>query len=261
MIVELLGTGTSHGVPKIGCDCPVCRSDDPRDKRMRSSAWIHSGDCSVVIDTGPEFRLQAIRAGIKRIDAVFYTHNHADHLNGIDDLRVFSEQHPLTVYGPAQVLEDIAKRFPYAVGENPWRGGLPQLILKSITADGVWVGPFHVLPVPMEHGCRSVYGYRIGSFAYLTDCKTISQEGYGLLAGVDTIIIDALRKAPHPTHMNIDEAIEAGRRLGARRVCFTHMTHRISHAALAAELPSGFEPAYDGMTIEFDEDKSGADHA
>lgn len=253
MIVELLGTGTSHGVPRIGCDCPTCTSQDPRDNRMRSSIWLQACDASVVIDTGPEFRVQAIRAGIKKLDAVFYTHNHADHLNGIDDLRVFTEIDPLNIYGPEQVLEDIKVRFPYTIKSRVQFSSLPRLQIHSLPAQGVSVGSLHFIPIPLIHGCREVYGYRVGSFAYLTDCKTIPEESLALLQGVKIIVLDALRHETHPTHMNIREAIATAERIGAKMTYFTHMTHRISHEALLASLPEGFEPAYDGLRINLEE--------
>jgi len=249
MIVTFLGTGTSHGVPRIGCDCPVCTSTDFRNNRMRASILIQNEGISVVVDTGPEFRLQALRARIVKLDAVFYTHDHADHMNGIDDLRVFCEAAPLPVYGPQQVLDDISYRFPYAVGENPWRGGLPQLILNQVPASGVSIGTMQFVPIPLIHGCREVYGYRIGDFAYLTDCKEIPSSSFPLLQGVHTIVLDALRPKEHPTHMCVNEAIAAAMKIGAEQTFFTHMTHRIEHESLENSLPKGIHPAYDGLTL------------
>lgn len=249
MKVTFLGTGTSHGVPRIGCSCAVCTSNDPHNKRFRSSLLIDADDMSVVIDTGPEFRLQALRAHLGRLDAVFYTHNHADHMNGIDDLRVFSETAPLPVYGPQQVLDDIAQRFPYAVGENPWRGGLPQLALHQVPAGGVSIGSLRFIPVPLLHGCRQVYGYRIGSLAYLTDCKEIPESSYALLGGLDVLVLDALRYKNHPTHLSIDEAVKVARRIGARLTYFTHLNHRVDHKELDSHLPCGIHPAYDGLSL------------
>jgi phosphoribosyl 1,2-cyclic phosphate phosphodiesterase len=217
---------------------------------MRSSVWIREGDISIVVDTGPEFRIQAIRAHIMRLDAVFFTHNHADHLNGIDDLRVFTEHGALPVYGPKQVLFDISQRFPYAVGTNCWQGGLPQLILNEVPHTGVRLGNLEFIPIPLIHGCREVYGYRIGSFAYLTDCKEIPEESYKQLEGVRTLVIDALRQSPHPTHMCIDEAIVAAQRIGSTSTFFTHMTHRVEHGTLDRSLPAGIHPAYDGLTLQ-----------
>ena len=250
MKITFLGTGTSHGVPRIGCSCPVCTSYDHKNKRFRSSILIQEEEVSVVVDTGPEFRLQALRTHLTQLDAVLYTHNHADHMNGIDDLRVFSEKAPLPVYGPHQVMEDIQQRFPYAVGENPWHGGLPQLLLHEIDLTGVHLGNFHIIPIPLIHGCRQVFGYRIGSFAYLTDCKEIPESSKGLLTNLEVLVIDALRYKSHPTHMSIDEAIEHAQQIGATTTYLTHLNHRVEHNELDAYLPDCMHPAYNGLTIE-----------
>ena len=257
MEITFLGTGTSHGVPRIGCSCPVCTSHDPKNKRFRSSILVTDGGQSIVVDTGPEFRLQALRARISHLDAVFYTHNHADHMNGIDDLRVFSEEGPLSVYGPNQVLEDIRQRFPYAVGENPWHGGLPQLLLHEIDTGGVTLGSLHFTPIPLSHGCREVFGYRIGRFAYLTDCKEIPESSLPLLGNLDVVVIDSLRYRIHPTHMCIDEAISAAQTIGANTTYFTHLTHRVDHHELDAYAPEGMHPAYDGLTITVSSEHQG----
>jgi phosphoribosyl 1,2-cyclic phosphate phosphodiesterase len=217
---------------------------------MRASIWIQHEDLSIVVDTGPEFRIQALRANIKRVDAVFYTHDHADHMNGIDDLRVFSEVAPLPIHGPAQVLEDIAHRFPYAVGSNPWRGGLPQLTLNTVPSAGAVIGSLVFIPVPLIHGCREVYGYRIGDFAYLTDCKEIPADSMRLLAGVRILVLDALRPAVHPTHLNIEEAVAAARQIGAASTYFTHMNHRVDYETLDLALPPDIHPAYDGLVLQ-----------
>ncbi|PKL14678.1 MAG: MBL fold metallo-hydrolase [Spirochaetae bacterium HGW-Spirochaetae-8] len=250
MQITFLGTGTSHGVPRIGCDCPVCTSSDSRNNRMRASVWIQHDGLSVVVDTGPEFRIQALRAGIKQLDAVFYTHDHADHMNGIDDLRVFSEIASLPIYGPAQVLDDIAHRFPYAVGSNPWRGGLPQLTLNPVPSTGAVCGPLVFIPVPLIHGCREVYGYRIGDFAYLTDCKEIPATSMLLLRGVRILVLDALRPTVHPTHLNIEEAVAAARLIGATSTYLTHMNHRVDYEAIDLALPPDIHPAYDGLVLQ-----------
>lgn len=252
MHITFLGTGTSHGVPRIGCSCEVCTSHDPKNKRFRSSLLVQEGTDSVIIDTGPEFRLQALRAHVTSVRAVFYTHNHADHMNGIDDLRVFSETAPLDVYGPPQVLEDIRQRFPYAVGENPWRGGLPQLVLHPVPLEGATVGSLRFVPIPLVHGCREVFGYRIGSFAYLTDCKTIPEASLPLLGGLDVLVIDALRFKSHPTHMSVDEAVSMAQAIGAHHTYLTHLNHRVDHAELERYLPASMHPAYDGLVVEVD---------
>lgn len=248
MEITFLGTGTSHGVPRIGCMCDVCLSDDPRNKRYRCALLIREGETSVVIDTPPEFRLQALRSGISDLDALFYTHNHADHMNGIDDLRVFSEIRPLRVYGPKQVLDDIESRFSYAVGDNGY-SGLPHLILRTIGSRGVSVGPLHFTPIPLVHGCREVFGYRIRNFAYLTDCKKIPATSFPLLEGVEVLVLDALRFRLHPTHLTIDEAVEVAQQIGAKVTYFTHLTHENDHSELDAYLPKNIHPAYDGLTL------------
>ena len=260
MEITFLGTGTSHGVPRIGCSCEVCTSSDPKNKRFRSSLLLKEGDVSVVIDTGPEFRLQALRSHITLLDAVFYTHNHADHMNGIDDLRVFSETSPLNVYGPPQVLADIRQRFPYAVGNNPWRGGLPQLVLHDVPIGGISVGPMTFVPIPLIHGCREVYGYRIGSFAYLTDCKEIPESSLPLLDGLEVLVLDGLRYKPHPTHMSIDEAVRSARIIDAGVTYITHLNHRVDHEELDAYLPETMHPAHDGLQLTIDFVEQGEAH-
>lgn len=250
MEITFLGTGTSHGVPRIGCSCPVCTSSDHKNKRFRSSILIKEGNVSVVVDTSPEFRLQALRCHLTRLDAVFYTHNHADHMNGIDDLRVFSELSPLSVYGPHQVIEDIRQRFPYAVGENPWHGGLPQLSLHEIDTKGVTIGSLRFIPIPLIHGCREVFGYRVGRFAYLTDCKEIPESSMALLEDLDVVVLDALRYKQHPTHMSVDEAVAKAKEIGAGTTYFTHLTHRVEHNELDAYVPASMHPAYDGLVLE-----------
>ena len=257
MEVTFLGTGTSHGVPRIGCSCPVCTSANPKNRRFRSSILLREGDFSVIVDTGPEFRLQVISHQIKHLDAVLYTHNHADHMNGIDDLRVFSEQGPLPVYGPHQVLHDITHRFPYAVGENPFRGGIPQLVLHDVPLSGITLGPLKVIPIPLVHGCREVYGYRIGKFAYLTDCKEVPTSSDPMLSGLDALVLDTLRYQEHPTHMSVDEAVKTAGRLDARTCYLTHLSHRLDHEELDAYLPDFMHPAYDGLTLEVSSDATG----
>lgn len=250
MEITFLGTGTSHGVPRIGCSCSVCTSNNIKNKRLRSSIHIQSGKTSIVIDTGPEFRIQMLTSHITHLDAVLYTHNHADHINGIDDLRVFSETSPLQVYGPQQVIDDLLYRFSYAIGTNPYRGGLPQLITTLMPLEGVSIGDLSVLPIPLIHGCREVYGYRIGKFAYLSDCKEIPNESIEKLQGVEVVVLDALRYKTHPTHMNLNEAVASALLIGANETYFTHLSHNFDHETLLRDLPSGMAPAYDGLKID-----------
>ncbi len=249
MEITFLGTGTSHGVPRIGCFCSVCTSSNPKNKRFRSSIHIQSGSTSIVIDTGPEFRIQMLRSHITHLSAVLYTHNHADHINGIDDLRVFSETSPLEVFGPKQVIDDLLYRFSYAIGSNHFKGGLPQLNTNLMPLEGIKIGNISILPIPLVHGCREVYGYRMGKFAYLSDCKEIPSESIAKLQGLDVVVIDALRYKRHPTHMNLDEAVASALLIGAKETYLTHLSHNFDHETLVHDLPSGMAPAYDGLSL------------
>lgn len=250
MRITFLGTGTSHGIPVIGCNCGVCTSSDPRNARMRSSVLIEEGSCSYIIDTGQEFRLQAIRAGIRDVDAVFYTHDHADHLYGIDDLRVFTYHHPLAVYGSAETLNQIRDRFSYIFTSPYQGGGVADLELKSIGQEPLVIDGLTIRAVPIYHGCRLITGYRFASFAYLTDCSGIPESSYELLKGLDLLVIGALRMTGHPTHFSVPQAVEAIERIRPKRALLTHMCHQLEHETLSGLLPEGIEPAYDGLTIE-----------
>ncbi len=256
MKLTLLGTGTSFGVPQIGCACAVCRSADPRDRRTRSGAMVEAGGSTILIDTPPELRLQLIAGGVTRVDAVIYTHEHADHLNGIDDLRMFSvrRRRPLPLYGPPETLERIRTFFPYIFDESiePYEGtSKPSLALHPIEA-GVPadVAGVEVLPLAFRHGHLRVYGYRIGDLAYITDVKSIADAERARLQGLEVLVLNALWWRPHPTHLSIPEAIETAQALGARRTYLTHLTHETGHAELAGQLPEGIVPAYDGLTVE-----------
>jgi len=256
MRLTFLGTGTSFGVPQIGCGCPVCRSADPRDKRTRSGAVLETGGATILIDTPPELRVQLIRAGLSRIDAVVYTHEHADHISGIDDLRMFSmrHRHPLPVYGPGETLDRIRSSFHYIFDESirPYEGtSKPSLELHAVEPGvPVRVAGLEVMPLAFRHGHLRVFGYRFGRLAYLTDVKAIPEAERRRLLGLDVLVVNALWWRPHPTHLSIGEAIEAAQALGARRTYLTHLTHETGHADLAARLPPGILPAYDGLTVE-----------
>lgn len=236
----------------IGCDCVTCRSTDPRDARLRPSIHVETGAAAVLVDAGPDLRQQALRAGIRRVDAVVFTHGHADHILGIDDLRRYNalQRGALPCYGDRATLFDIERMFAYVFDPNtPKGGGLP--LLDLIEIDGAFsVGDLRVEPVPIFHGARSILGLRIGGFAYLTDCSRIPDESWPLLEGLDVLVLDALRERPHPTHFSLDEAVEAARRLAATRTYFTHMCHDLLHAATNARLPRGMELAYDGLVLE-----------
>jgi phosphoribosyl 1,2-cyclic phosphate phosphodiesterase len=256
MRLTFLGTGTSFGVPQIGCSCAVCRSADPRDKRTRSGAVLDSQGSTILIDTPPELRLQLIRAGISSVDAVVYTHEHADHINGIDDLRVFSvrQGRPLPLYGPGETLQRLRASFSYIFDDSvhPYEGtSKPRLSLHD-TEPGrlVRIAGLDVLPLAFQHGHLRVFGYRFGPLAYITDIKEIPTHEREQLKGLDVLVLNALWWRPHPTHLSISEAIEAARELGARRTYLTHLTHETGHAELETQLPPGIFPAYDGLTVE-----------
>jgi phosphoribosyl 1,2-cyclic phosphate phosphodiesterase len=256
MRLTFLGTGTSFGVPQIGCDCAVCRSTDPRDKRTRSGAVLESEGATILIDTPPELRLQLIAGGFRRIDAVVYTHEHADHINGIDDLRMFSvrRQRALPIYGPSETLHRLRVSFNYIFDDEvPVYEGTskPNLELHAVEPGrALDVAGVHTLPLAFSHGHLRVFGYRFGSLAYITDVKAISEPEREQLRGLDVLVLNALWWRPHPTHLSIAEAIETARSLGARRTYLTHLTHETGHAQLAGQLPPGVMPAYDGLTVE-----------
>jgi phosphoribosyl 1,2-cyclic phosphate phosphodiesterase len=256
MRLTFLGTGTSFGVPQIGCECAVCRSTDPRDKRTRSGAILQADGSTLLLDTPPELRLQLIAGGFSSIDAVIYTHEHADHINGIDDLRMFSVRRrgPLPIYGPPETLDRIRSSFNYIFDEavHAYEGtSKPSLEMHPLEPDQpLRVAGIEVLPLAFEHGHLRVYGYRFGPLAYITDVKVIPPSERERLRGLEVLVINALWWRPHPTHLSIAEAVDTARELGARRTYLTHLTHETGHAALAAQLPSGVAPAYDGLTVE-----------
>ncbi len=251
--LTFLGTGTSNGVPMIGCDCPVCRSDDPRDRRLRASAVIrdHSDERTYLIDTGPELRIQALTARLDHVDAVLYTHGHADHTAGLDDMRRFNElqQARIPVWANEVAAEMIRERFAYAFGDwlGFW-GGKPELDLFTVE------GPFQpfgtpVVPLPVQHGRLPILGYRIGDLSYITDAKLISDETLALLAGTDVLVLNALRERPHPTHLSVEEALAVVDRVRPRQTWLTHISHEMGHAEVDARLPDGVNLAWDGLTV------------
>jgi phosphoribosyl 1,2-cyclic phosphate phosphodiesterase len=250
--VTMMGSGTSTGVPVIGCTCAVCTSSDPRNRRLRPGLKLEMEGGVVLVDTPTDLREQALHFGLPRLDAVLFTHPHADHIFGLDDIRIFNfrQQQPIPCYGSAETLAAIRRVFSYAFEETQEGGGKPQLDLIEIDGPFTLLG-HEVVPVPVWHGRMPVLGYRLGSFAYVTDCNRIPEESYGLLAGVEVLILDALRYRPHSTHFSVDEALAAAARIGARHTIFTHMTHEVDHGALPAPLPPGVEFGYDGLVLEF----------
>ena len=258
--LTFLGTGTSHGVPMIGCDCPVCRSDDPRDRRTRPSVVIESAGTRVLIDTAPELRLQCVACNVNHIDAVLYTHAHADHVTGMDDLRRFNwlSGGPIRCYGTPPTLAAIRRMFAYIFEDEPdYPSYKPAVELVPIDVEPFDVSGLAIQPIPLLHGRLPVLGFRVGDIAYCTDCSEIPPESRERLAGLDVLVLDALRKKPHPTHFTLDEAVAAAGQIGAKRTLFTHIAHALGHESTNDELPSGIELAYDGQVVESDSHRGG----
>ena len=251
--VRVLGTGTSHGVPMIGCDCSTCTSSDPRDRRSRASILIDvSSGPSVLVDTTPDLRAQALTHNVRRVDAIVFTHSHADHVMGLDEVRRFNvlQRSAIPCYGDERTLRDLRRIYAYIFdADTPRGGGIPQVMLTRVAGE-FCLGAATFVPVPLLHGSREILGYRIGTFAYLTDCSEIPDASWPLLSGVQILILDALRERPHPTHLSVSQALAIVERLGPRQAYFTHMCHDLPHAATCARLPAGVELAYDGLTFD-----------
>ena len=257
--MTLLGVGTSTGVPVVGCGCAVCRSDDPRDKRLRASALLRGPGLSVVIDTGPEFRLQMLAHGVTELDAVLYTHAHIDHIGGLDDVRPYSFRsgRAVPLYGSEPTLEALRRQFAYIWEAKQVGGGLPKVELRAVGAPFTAAG-VRFTPVPLRHGNLPCLGYRVGDAAYLTDLSFIPDGSLPLLEGLETLVLDAVQARPHNTHFNLDEALAAARRIGARQTILTHMNHSLGYADLCRRLPPGITPGYDGLAfrVRVEEDAS-----
>lgn len=252
--LTVLGSGTSMGVPTIGCECAVCGSNDPRDRRTRPSVLIEYAGHVVLIDTTPDFREQAIREKIRKLDAVLYTHTHADHLLGIDDLRPLSYLHKpakLPLYAHPVAAEFIRNMFRYIFEGTYKYGGLAQVELKSIT-ESVDLFGAKFEPVTVLHGDMEIFGYRFGSAAYLTDHSDIPEDSYAQLQNLDVLFLDALRYAPHPTHSTVETSLRIVERLQPQRTFFTHISHDLPHEATNATLPPNVRLAHDGLKLEFE---------
>jgi phosphoribosyl 1,2-cyclic phosphate phosphodiesterase len=248
----------------IGCDCAVCRSPDPRDRRLRPSILLDISAMPraaspvadavrhILVDTSSDLRAQALAHELRRVDAILFTHSNADHVLGLDEVRRFNrlQRESIPCYGDERTLNDLRRTFSYIFEKDtPKGGGIPKITLNRI------VGPFtlggiEIVPVPVMHGARPILGFRVGAFAYLTDCNAIPDQSWPLLEGVDTLILDALRDRPHSTHFSVPEALRAAARIGARRTYFTHISHDLPHAATCARLPPGVALAYDGLRLE-----------
>ncbi len=252
--LTFLGTGGSFGVPIIGCTCPSCVSEDPRDRRLRASVHVERQGGSVLVDAGPDLRQQALRAAMTSLDEVWLTHDHADHTNGVDDLRVYCfGGKRLLVRASEGTLGETVRRFQYAFRTDIDPSGVSHPLLVATPLDGAFgFGDVQVVPLPAWHGPFPVTGYRIGEIAYLTDVSRVPDETLALLDGVRILVLSALREEPHPTHLSFDQAIDVARMVGASETWFTHFAHGLTHQQLEKRFPAGMRPAFDGLKIGFD---------
>lgn len=250
MQITFLGTGTSTGIPQIGCTCPVCTSTDPKDNRLRTSAVVSVNGKNILIDCGPDFRQQVLRAGIGRIDAVLITHIHYDHTGGIDDLRPFGGKHTLPIYLEAPVAEGIRTRLPYCFGDHLYPG-VPNIRLQEIGIEPFSIEDIEVTPIRVMHYKLPILGYRIGGLVYITDALTIPDEEYAKMKQVDVLVINALRKQPHLSHQTLAEALRVIERVQPREAYLVHMSHHMGLTAeVEKELPPHVHFAYDGLVVE-----------
>ncbi len=254
MDVIILGCGTSIGVPALSCDCAVCMSDNPRNKRLRTSAAVRLDEGhTILIDTGPDLRQQALVNGLSRLDAIFYTHTHADHVHGIDEIRMYNylQRRPMDIYGIPEHIGEIKQRFAYIFEPSIQKGGGKPNITPHIVTPGKAFELFGtpVVPITIQHGQLPCLGWRIGNFAYLTDVSHIPDESYPLLEDLDLLVLGALRYAPHSTHFNVDEAVKEAQRIAAKRCYLTHMNHELDYDELCRKLPPSIRPAYDTLRL------------
>ncbi|GAB2976208.1 MBL fold metallo-hydrolase [Mucilaginibacter puniceus] len=251
MTITFLGTGTSQGVPVIACGCEVCTSADTRDKRLRSSILV-DGDKTVVIDSGPDFRYQMLRANVQHLDALVFTHEHKDHVAGMDDIRAFNykQNSPIDVWAEERVQAAIKKEFHYIFTEFKYPG-IPQVNLNTITNEPFLIGDVKFIPIEVMHYKLPVKGFRINDFTYITDAKTISESEKELIKGSSILVINALQKQTHISHFTLEEAIAFAQEIGAERTYFTHISHRLGrHEDISKDLPLGIELAYDGLKLD-----------
>jgi len=251
LTVEVLGSGTSSGVPTVGCTCKVCTSEDPRDKRLRPSILVQYEGRNVVIDTTPDFRQQALRSRMTRLDAVLYTHAHADHILGLDDLRPFNfmQRERIPIFATEETMESIRRIFSYIFWEGETESSRPKIDVNVFDSRPIDLFGLAFTPVRLNHGSGTTHGFRFGNIAYLTDHSDIPSESLPLLEGLDVLFLDALRLKPHPTHTTLDRAVEWVERLRPQRAYFTHMSHDLGHERTEQKLPAHVRLAYDGLQL------------
>jgi phosphoribosyl 1,2-cyclic phosphate phosphodiesterase len=252
MTITFLGTGTSQGVPLIACPCSICTSTDARDARLRSSVMITVEGKNYIIDTGPDFRQQMLREGVKHLEGIVFTHEHKDHIAGLDDVRAFNfiNNWRAQVYCTEQVADALKREFAYAFSDKKYPG-VPEIDLNIIDGQEFKLGNLSFLPVQVYHLRLPVFGYRVGNFAYITDANVIPEEEFDKLQGLDIVVLNALRREKHPSHFTLEEAIEIAKRIGAKQTWFTHISHQLGlHEEVQNELPEGMFVAYDGLKLE-----------
>ena len=252
--ITILGSGTSSGVPLVGCSCPTCTSSDPRDSRTRTSVLVECDGVRILIDTSSDFRQQMLRHNIREVDAVIFTHHHFDHISGFDDLRAFNfhTRRPVLCYATDVTTHNLKRIFAYAFGEGTTPGTAAPMVTMRRIEPGVTfrVNDLEILPVPLMHGPLEVMGFRIGSFAYCTDCNGVPAASMAMLEGLDVLVLDALRYTTHPTHFSLDESVALATALGAGTTYFTHIAHEMKHADVETRLPANIRVAYDGLALE-----------
>ena len=254
MKITILGSGTSQGIPIITCDCEVCHSNDPKDIRLRTSILIESKECTICIDAGPDFRYQMLRANVKKLDAILITHEHKDHIGGLDDARplIFVQGKPMTIYASQEAQEEIKREYSYAFAKEDERyPGAPAFNLIDINDNNIKIKDLTIEPIKLRHFTLTSYGFRIGNFAYITDLSELSEEAFKKLNGIEYLIIEALRKREHYSHINLSQAIDIAKRLNVKKAWFTHISHEMGKTAdVNPTLPENMMLAYDGLEIE-----------